>query len=115
MDAKHEATAVTPALAKWASELTLAAVPAEVVSHLKTCLLDTIGCALGAVRTESGRIALDYVHLLGGTTDYSEDDFTDEPSAKRSSGELEARVTKLEQELAELKTSFDKLMKELMG
>ena len=61
-----------------------------------------------------GQKEVRYVHLLGRTTDYTEDDFADEP-VKRSSGELEARVTKLEQELAELKTSFDKLMKELMG
>jgi len=61
-----------------------------------------------------GQKEVRYVHLLGGTTDYTEEDFSDEP-VKRSSGELEARVTKLEQELAELKTSFDKLMKELMG
>lgn len=54
-----------------------------------------------------------YIHLLGGTTDWSEESFTtDTPS--RSSGELEARVTKLETELAELKEAFDKLMKELM-
>ena len=53
-----------------------------------------------------------YIHLLGGTTDWSEESFgTDAPS--RSSGELEARVTKLETELAELKEAFDKLMKEL--
>jgi len=53
-----------------------------------------------------------YIHLLGGSTDWSEENFTaDTPS--RSSGELEARVTKLETELAELKEAFDKLMKEL--
>jgi aconitate decarboxylase len=67
MDAKHEATAVTPALAKWASELTLAAVPAEVVSHLKTCLLDTIGCGLFGAFQPWGRIASDVaVGFSGG-------------------------------------------------
>jgi len=53
-----------------------------------------------------------YIHLLGGSTDWSEDNFAFETSS-RSSGELEARVAKLETELAELKEAFDKLMKEL--
>jgi aconitate decarboxylase len=67
MDAEHDATAVTLALAKWASELTLAAVPAGVVSHLKTCLLDTIGCGLFGALQPWGRIASDVaVGLSGG-------------------------------------------------
>jgi uncharacterized protein YceH (UPF0502 family) len=54
-----------------------------------------------------------YVHLLGGSTDWSvESNFEESPKAS-SGGGLEARVAKLEQELAELKEAFDKLMKEL--
>ncbi|HEX3385084.1 MAG TPA: YceH family protein [Mucilaginibacter sp.] len=54
-----------------------------------------------------------YIHLLGGSIDWSEDSFAvDTPS--RSSGDLEARVAKLEAELTELKEAFEKLMKELM-
>jgi len=53
-----------------------------------------------------------YAHLLGGEPDLSEDDYTDEPTG-RNSGALEARVTKLEAELAALRAEFDKLMKEL--
>jgi len=53
-----------------------------------------------------------YAHLLAGEPDLSDDE-ADEPSA-RPSGALEARVTKLETELAELREAFDKLMKELM-
>ncbi len=53
-----------------------------------------------------------YAHLLGGEPDLSEDDYADEPSG-RSSGALEARVTKLEAELAALREEFDKLMKAL--
>lgn len=60
-----------------------------------------------------GQKEVRYVHLLGGSTNWEEEDFSDE-SPKRSSGELEARVTKLEHELAELREAFDKLMKELM-
>jgi uncharacterized protein YceH (UPF0502 family) len=52
-----------------------------------------------------------YAHLLGGTPQVSDDD-DDEP-AGRSSHPLEARVTKLEAELAALRAEFDALMKEL--
>ncbi|MBS1525050.1 MAG: YceH family protein [Bacteroidetes bacterium] len=54
-----------------------------------------------------------YIHLLGGSTDWSEESFTAE-TPSRSSGELEVRLAKVETELAELKEAFDKLMKELM-
>jgi len=59
-----------------------------------------------------GQKEVRYAHLLSGTPDFSEDDFTDEAPVK-SNGGLEARVTKLETELAELREAFDKLMKEL--
>jgi hypothetical protein len=55
------------------------------------------------------------MHLLGGATDWTDEEYLAAEPAKRSSGELEARVAKLEYELAELKEAFDKLMKELMG
>lgn len=61
-----------------------------------------------------GQKEVRFMHLLGGTPDYEEEDLPEEP-ARKSVGELENRVTKLEQDLAELKESFDKLMKELMG
>jgi len=60
-----------------------------------------------------GQKEVRYAHLLGGSTDWTEESFSsDAPS--RSSGDLEARLTKVETELAELKEAFDKLMKELM-
>lgn len=40
--------------------------PAAVVRESKRLLLDTIGCAIGAIGTESGRITLQYVEALGG-------------------------------------------------
>ena len=55
-----------------------------------------------------------YMHLLGGTPELDEEELPDEP-ARKSVGELEARVAILEQELAQLKAEFEKLMKELMG
>jgi len=59
-----------------------------------------------------GQKEVRYAHLLSGTPDLSAIDI-EEDSATTPSGGLEARVTKLETELAELRTAFDKLMQEL--
>jgi uncharacterized protein YceH (UPF0502 family) len=59
-----------------------------------------------------GQKEVRYAHLLAGTPEISDDEF--EALATPQSGGLETRVSKLEQELAELKEAFDKLMKELM-
>jgi hypothetical protein len=59
-----------------------------------------------------GQKEVRYAHLLCGTPEFSDDDFADEP-ATSTRGALEARVTKLESELAELREAFEKLMKEL--
>lgn len=61
-----------------------------------------------------GQKEVRYMHLLGGTPDIEDEEYAEEP-ARKSVGELESRVTKLEQDLAEMKEAFDKLMKELMG
>lgn len=64
-----------------------------------------------------GQKEVRYAHLLGGEIDVNAYDEADASTSQRSSsaGALEARVTALEQELAELKESFNNLMKELMG
>jgi uncharacterized protein YceH (UPF0502 family) len=54
-----------------------------------------------------------YAHLLCGVPEINEDDFLEETPHGRQHGGLEARVVKLEHDLAELKEAFDKLMKEL--
>lgn len=59
-----------------------------------------------------GQKEVRYAHLLSGTPEINDDDFADE-APTRNTGGLEARVTKLETELAELKDAFDRLMKEL--
>jgi uncharacterized protein YceH (UPF0502 family) len=59
-----------------------------------------------------GQKEVRYAHLLSGVPEFTDDDFNDDaPVSNR--GALEARVTKLETELAELREAFDKLMKEL--
>lgn len=60
-----------------------------------------------------GQKEVRYVHLLGGSTDWNDESAFEESARTSSSGGLEARVAKLEQELAELKEAFDKLMEEL--
>jgi uncharacterized protein YceH (UPF0502 family) len=53
-----------------------------------------------------------YAHLLAGEPEVSDDDDDDQPTGGHRSA-LEARLAKVEHELAELKEAFDKLMKEL--
>lgn len=60
----------------------------------------------------AGQKELRYVHLLGGTPDPEQYESL-EPSSKPAN-QLEERLAKVEEELAELKSAFDKLMKELM-
>ncbi|MBE9602550.1 YceH family protein [Pedobacter sp. MC2016-24] len=54
-----------------------------------------------------------YTHLLAGVPDLTSEEFQEELSPGKPSSELESRLTKVEQELAELKAAFDQLMKEL--
>lgn len=58
-----------------------------------------------------------YMHLLGESLDIPEDDEPESISTSSNSSvtALEERVSKLEEELAAMRTEFDKLMKELMG
>lgn len=55
-----------------------------------------------------------YIHLLSGIPDLTQDEMTDEQYSKPGT-EMESRLAKVEEELAELKTAFEQLMKELMG
>ena len=59
-----------------------------------------------------GQKEVRYAHLLSGTPEFTEDEAFDDSAAKHSGG-LEARVAKLESDLANLQEAFDKLMKEL--
>jgi len=59
-----------------------------------------------------GQKEVRYAHLLAGIPDVNADDFMDDEPVRHTSG-LEERVVKLEQELADLRQAFDKLMQEL--
>ncbi|MES2419430.1 MAG: YceH family protein [Bacteroidota bacterium] len=61
-----------------------------------------------------GQKEVRYMHLFGENADDIEEEYLNEEPSK-SNYQLEERLTKVEEELAELKISFDKLMKELMG
>ncbi len=61
-----------------------------------------------------GQKEMRYTHLLAGVPDVTEEEPTDEIQAG-SLSELEERLAKLENELAEVKENVHKLMKELMG
>jgi uncharacterized protein len=60
----------------------------------------------------TGQKEVRYVHLLGGTPDLTQIDQHEDVYSKPAT-ELETRLAKVEQELAELKEAFEKLMKEL--
>lgn len=61
-----------------------------------------------------GQKEVRYIHLFGENTDTFEENETVEES-NSSTNALEQRLAKVEAELAELKTNFDQLMKELIG
>ncbi len=61
-----------------------------------------------------GQKEVRYMHMFAGDSEVFEEEYFAETSSK-GNNELEERLTKVEEELAELKTNFDKLMKELMG
>jgi 2-methylcitrate dehydratase PrpD len=59
----------TRALADWASSLRLAAIPTEVQTHAKLCMLDGLGCALYGAQLDWGRISARAASVMapGGT------------------------------------------------
>lgn len=64
---------------------------------------------------KSGQKEVRYIHLFAGEPDLNyQEELIAEP-ARKSVGELEARVAVLEENYAQLKADFDKLLKELMG
>jgi aconitate decarboxylase len=67
MDANPAPASVTPRLGQWVSELTLASVPADVVAHLKLCVLDSIGCGLFGAAQRWGKIAGDVAVGFSGS------------------------------------------------
>jgi 2-methylcitrate dehydratase PrpD len=58
---------LTETLAEFAASTRFDDLPPAVVHECKRLLLDTLGCAIGGLRTESGQIALQYIDRLGGS------------------------------------------------
>lgn len=59
---------LTDTLAVFAATTRFEDLPEPVVHETGRLLLDTIGCALGAIHTPSGQVALDYARTVGGTS-----------------------------------------------
>lgn len=57
---------VTPALGRWVAELDLPRLPAEVIEHMKRCILDAIGCGLYGSAQPWGKIASEVATELSG-------------------------------------------------
>ncbi len=57
---------ITKTIARFASEIAFEDLPSEVVLETKRLILDTLGCAVGGLLTEKGRLALRLSGRLGG-------------------------------------------------
>ncbi|MBC7614884.1 MAG: YceH family protein [Pedobacter sp.] len=62
-----------------------------------------------------GQKEVRYMHLFAGDSKATEEEYLNETISSKGNSEFEERLSKVEEELAELKVNFDKLMKELMG
>jgi len=60
---------VTQTLSKFVSGITFEDLPAAVVHQTKRLILDSVGCALGGISSEKGRIAVNFAKMLGGSRD----------------------------------------------
>lgn len=57
---------ITRSLAKFSAELRFEDLPGEIVQQAKRLLLDTIGCGLGAVDLDKGRMGMELARRMGG-------------------------------------------------
>ncbi|MBN2126436.1 MAG: MmgE/PrpD family protein, partial [Deltaproteobacteria bacterium] len=57
---------VTQDIARFSADISYEDLPGEAVRECRRLLLDTLGCALGGLLTEKGRIGLRLAHALGG-------------------------------------------------
>ncbi len=60
---------ITGEIARFASELKYEDLPPEVVNETKRLILDSLGCAVGGLRTEKGAIAVRLARRLGGPSE----------------------------------------------
>jgi uncharacterized protein YceH (UPF0502 family) len=89
----------------------------ESIEEVQEILDKLAGCEIPYIvqlPKRPGQKEVRYAHLLGCTPEINDDDFADEPTGRSSSSSaLEARLAKAEQEIAELKETVGRLMKEL--
>jgi uncharacterized protein YceH (UPF0502 family) len=89
----------------------------ESIEEVQEILDKLAGCEIPYIvqlPKRPGQKEVRYTHLLGCTPEINDDDFADESTGRSSSSSaLEARLAKAEQEIAELKETVGRLMKEL--
>lgn len=86
---------------------------AEIQKHLDKLSKDEPAMVI-QVPKRTGQKEVRYTHLFGGVPDFDSFDFQEAVTTSNTSTvEIESRISKVEQELAELKEAFDKLVKEL--
>src|SRR5258707_12430824 len=69
--AAHDEVGATARLADFLATTRFADLPADAIDAAKIFVLDLIGCALGAQRTDEVRIAAEVTMQLGGTPECS--------------------------------------------
>src|SRR5206468_66383 len=74
----------TEVLANFLAPIRFADLPSEAVEAAKIFVLDLIGCALGAMRTEEVRIAAEVTQMLGGLPECSALGFTFKTSCQNA-------------------------------
>ena len=86
----------------------------EEVHEVLNKLLSAETPMISLLPKRAGQKEARYIHLLGEVPEFEEQELPDEP-ARKYVNELEARLTAVESELATVKESLNKLIKELMG
>lgn len=86
----------------------------EQVNEVIEQLVNFVPPFLVQLPKRAGQKEVRYMHLLGGEPQIEDDEPITEP-ARKSVNELESRIQTLEENYTQLKSDFDKLMKELMG
>jgi uncharacterized protein YceH (UPF0502 family) len=86
----------------------------EEVQSVLEKLADPESAYLMQLPKKAGQKETRYIHLLAGVPDLTQEEVDDEHYS-RPAIDLEQRLARVEEELAAMRTDFDKLMKELMG
>ena len=79
-----KAAGATERLADFLAPIRFGDLPGQAIDSAKIFVLDLIGCALGAMKTEEARIAAEVTESLGGTPECSAIGFTFKTSSQNA-------------------------------